>query len=731
MSDHTIEKIRNGTFEVGRRTPTGWTCEAEDPGASWRFDAAIDGAGPRSVRLQTRGDEAVAQMAQRFRCKASQWYRIEVLVGEAARSSSRGGRLTLCVETFDAAAESIDARTRRGPAVCHRPITWRESVCTPGGARAMSLTVQWSGGAGHARIGRVRCIPVDSPEIESHALSVPPPARAYPPPRAVKQVAVVAESAPTALVEALRARLGATAVTHLRDSASRVERAAADGMVFIGERLPRAIGSLKSLVALADERMVIISPQQLAHLAGGRDAGRLAVRTLRQRAEPICVKVRDSNFVTRGFALLDVFRYARFEERAGEFSLTVFERSRTARQLLEAAGFVTTLVSEAATDATSGLPVCLVRPTPHGAVVVLDLMPFESDESTENGLNCAAGLLMNALGQWHCAAGQYVVPQRDPRRFEMDLESFCGRYPPLVIEEPAGERRESRAPRVILAQRTESFGLPMPRRASVRIRTRLTERDWPGCYAAMLWLKTLVRPTPWTAPHVAALLERYEIDWRPMASAGDLSADDDAPALRIDMVRGRTMAARVVIPADDRPFYRRLEESLPRLARELLPAAPTLYRPADGGEPGDRVTCTWHASWPTITIARNDAAGAPPYDAVRIELPAGGDDGVADSVWMTELGLFLVEAAVGLHAGVLAVNRTESPRVVSVPAWAGDGRTVSLGAPDGPGRITSISTREPKSVELAPGAALLIATRPDAAPQRETALQFVSGKAAG
>lgn len=732
MSERIIDKIRNGTFDRGRRAPTGWVCRCDDPAAAWRFDVPASGAGPRTVRLQTHSDDAIVALSQRFRCRTSQWYRIDVAIAEAARRSTSPGRLTLNVEISDASGACIDTRVRPGPGVCDGPLIWRELIHTPADAHAVSLTIAWGAGAGHARIARVRCIPIDEPAVETHPLAVPPPARSYPPPRRVERVAVVGETAPAALMSVLHSQYGAKSVAHVARAPAKLETLRADGVIFTDARLPRAVGSLKTLLAFAADRIVIISPQQFVQIAASQPADRPAVRMIRQRAEPIGVKVREANFVTRGFALLDVFGYARYAEAAGEYTLAALPGSRTLRVLLEAGGFVTTLVTEGATDPTTDLPACLVRPTARGAVVVLDLSPFDSDASTDDGDNLASLLVLNALGRSSSAAGQYVAPQTDRTRFAMDLDNFCHRFPALQAIYDAASQEAGRPPRVRVAPATESYGLPARRGALLRIRTRFTDRDWLGCYSALLWLKTLLRPTPWTAPHLGLLLERYEMDWRPAsgATAGHAAPDEDdeTPALLLDIIMGRTASARVIVPDDDRPYHRRLQDTLPALAGSLLPDAPTLRRPADGGEPADRPSYGWHTRWPAIDVVRSDALLGRNHDVVRIELPAV-QDAVANSVWMTELAIFLMEATVGLHAGLLAVNRSAEPRTIAVPQWAQDAERVVLTHGDGVVTAETGATQTP--VALPPGACLFAAMPPAAAPQREPVLHFVRSKVAG
>jgi len=718
MSDRNNDPIRNGGFSEGRDAPRAWTWSEEGAQASWRFaEGLIEGAG-RSIRIETNSPGASGSFAQRFRCRSGQWYRFEALVGARQVDDRPGGRFELRIEQRNLRGQAIGSLRRLGPCRCPAPVVWREYWLSEEGARTAELGVYWAGGSGAGCVGLVRCVPVGESEAAGHPLAIPPPPTAYPPPLAAESVEVVGDDVPEMLVEALRACFGAGTVTQVPATTCDPASVSADAVIIYQNPPAKTVPSWNTLLRLAASKVVVVCPPLFARLAGRAAKGRIAVRTLRQWDDPLFVKVRDANFVTRGFALLDVFPYARFRAATGAFELRCLKRTRALKDFVSKEGILTALVSEAATDATTDLPVCLVRPTDAGAVVVLDLSAFDSSPCTEDALNLVSFVLLNALGQRQVTVGQFVRPQMKSPALAREIRDLVERFPPLRFEGDHPAPSAGEPPPLVLEAPARSYGLAPTEKPTILIRTRLDEADWAGCCGAMLWLKQLLRPPPWPAPHLAAWLSEYRFVWT-VARAEPSRQDATSAALAIDLSTGPDHVCRVFVPDQPRPYYLRLARHLPLLDRQMRRGGPTVFCPADGADPADRAAYRWTKGLPGLEVVADPAAcgASGTGDHVRVRLPRYFDDSGTNSIWQTERAVLLLEWLIGLHHGLLAVNRESDPRAVRLPEFVRDGEHVVLtvdGVPrrpaasaDGNGRLGA--------VRLEPGECLFVRS-PAAAP---------------
>lgn len=698
------------------------------------------GSTARSVKIEAATAQAPGGFVQRLRCKQKQWYRIELLL-RAPGAESAAGRFEVRLEQFDKSGRSLASECRCGPSRSDSPLVWREYLFTAPGAATVELSILRVGGTGRGDLGPVRFIAMEPPEALGHPLAVPPPPRAYPPPRTVRKVELVGDDVPAALREALIARFGHGHVRSATTAAFSPDGVTGDGVVLYDDPPAETLPSWKALLELAASRLVVISPTLFARLAGRAGGGPIVPRTIRQENDPICVSVRDADFVTRGFALLDVFAYSRYSADRGAFELRCLRRTSALRAFLQRQKIAITLLSETATDATTELPVCLVRPTSGGAVVVLDLAPFASSPCTQDVLNLAAFVLFNALGQSQFSAGQYVVPATDASSIAGLLKELVERFEPLHFAEANSRSAPDRAPPVMLGGQTEGFGLPVAERPTVLIRTGFGGGEWAGLYAVMLWFKDLLRHEPWCAPHARELLWRYRFVLEPIAGSAELGRLAAHPrtglpavvggtgkasvVLAIDVATADRHACRVVVHDQGGVYFRRLAEMLPRLDAELRVARPTLLRPGDGADPADRASYRWRHDLPPVEVIADESAttGLPEAAHVRVELPRWFDETGSNSLWQTERAVTLLEWLVGLRGGLLAVNRGSTQRTVSLAGWLADGQPVVLSA-DGrrrPAPLCGNGDGRPGTVRLPSGDCLVVRLPADAPPARTAA----------
>ena len=231
------------------------------------------------------------------------------------------------------------------------------------------------------------------------------------------------DNAPS-LAELLQTRFGKQAVSTTTRLDFDRTNVAADAVLLLDHQPPKAIRSLKALEELARHRIVIISLPAFAKLASQG----VAVRTVEQADDSICAKVHSANFITVGLAIGDIFPYAWRSGDQWMITQRHLRRGRALSQLCRQRGYEIILKSECNTDATSGLPVCLFKPTEQGGVVVLDLEPIESPPSNFDEPNLAMYLLLNTLGVAQNAVGQYIVPDPSEKRLRGEIQEFSERF---------------------------------------------------------------------------------------------------------------------------------------------------------------------------------------------------------------------------------------------------------------------------------------------------------------
>lgn len=744
-----LNLIKNPRFEEGKAAPRRWRWNAPGEGAGWRRRPNANGHAAAEMEIHTdapqdsRRQPVRAVWTQRVSCASDQHYRVEARVVVEATNGERadpdgGGGLVLSVQPFigdEPAGEVVET-----PPVRRADTTLRAFYKTPEGARSLDVRIGLRNAAGRAVIREVLVLPILEPDLRSHPIAAPPPPYAYPAPRRVQTIGVCGEhDGDRPLVRILRARFGEKNVRTVRPDRlqPRGGRARpgseADAVILPDRSLPPQLRSLSGLSELAQSRLVVISPQAFADLSRGQ----VEVRTIRQKDDPICATVYESNFITRGFALRDVFPFASRGMDGADPRVSVqpqFRETRAFKAFCAKHDFLTVLRSETDADATSEKPICLYKPTPGGGILVMDVTPIESDPTTLDEPNLALFVLLNALGADQTSLGQYIAPPSSHREFWQELFEFGERYPEFVVR--GGQHPYQRDKRLVvqLGPDPETFGLPVVPRPTILIRTGLTGDDLDGLYGTLLWLKQLVRAVPNSCPYLEALASRYRLVWIPLCAEwpegtgwrptnGSMRAfesdfDLASVALAVEVTNGSRRELRVTVPPGSRG-HKRCAQALPALWRELFAGRYFHRAPAEGTPLDDHHGATWRqdTAGPQVVAEAgmfsspfHRAAAAAGAQLIRLETPNSPADFMCNSVWRTDRVATLLETVIGLHCGVLVQNRRGSDLTLTLPkaVSAARNRTHIVRGTQQPGRAeaSKLANHRPGVVTLRPGEAV-------------------------
>jgi len=318
---------------------------------------------------------------------------------------------------------------------------------------------------------------------ESHPLAAPPPWETYPPPLRIRRIV------PCSAARAAGARRTAAV---LQTEALWITDA--DG--------GRHGKSWASLVGMSEHRVVLVSLGVLASAINRAAPGVAVLRLRRQHDKPTCARVREANFITRGFALHDVFWYGWHDPGRGVYVQASLARSARLRQFCRDHGLVTVLDSEADTDAASGHPVCLYRAGRSGFLLAMDLEPPARWASAEPVSPYGDRLLRQALGQASPGRGQYVTAPRCRQEFVQTMAGLADRFthlrwvptgspesrPPVGWMELNGGAVESRPAATWRWRFDETGRRPGPR---ILIRTGFSPGEWDLVLAVAMFLKQL------------------------------------------------------------------------------------------------------------------------------------------------------------------------------------------------------------------------------------------------
>jgi len=702
-----VNKVANPDFSQGKNAPRNWVWTGKRSGARWRRDEAV------GIVVESDRAEGTAYWSQVVVCKPGKFYRVEATVtcdlecvSEPLSPSGGEGRVrgfsdALLSTSHDAAGlvlrvEALVNGRRRGepcttPGVHYadEPIAVRTYFKVPDDVRRVRVSVGVVDAIGTARIGQVCFIPILEPDEVSHVLAVPPPASAYGRPKYVRTVYVCSDQGgDRPLARMLTAFFSESNVRAIPMGEFLPVSVASDAILLPDPELPPSIRSLKQLVDLAADRIVVVSLPAFAKLTRGV----ALLRRIEQWDDPIHAKVIHANYATAGFALNDTFAYAWPGRTAGSFLQNQFRRTEALRKYCGTHGFETMLVSMCEREVTSDRPICLYKPTVGGGLFVLDIEPLEAPPSTFGEPNLAMHLLLSILGATQAGLGQYTVPLREEAQFRDTIRENGLRCEQFVVHDADVPVEEVDQQLVTIGGEDQSYGLPLQPKPVILVRSGLTSGDVESVYGAYTWFKHLVRPPPFACVYGDTLASRFRLAWIPCAGPWavrdgwrrtalvrdsnfapaapmELEIDDASIAALIDVVSCPVNRVRVVFSSEGDAF-RRYSAWLPQLAAAFTAGSCFAQTVSDGEGFNDRRRFAWRTvrHQVRVTVAADTFTEPIHRDTVtaggevmRIELPGCDADFVAHSIHRTALAATLLEQVVGLQYGIIAVNRSSAP----------------------------------------------------------------------
>ena len=655
-------------------------------------------------------------------CKPDEYYRVEATVACDLEAEGEERGLVLTLEPL---ANEKPQEVLRTPAL-HRstdPVDLCACYHAPEGVRKVRLSIGVHEARGSVCVYQVRFIRILEPDDEGHALAVAPAAVALSPPLKVGSVTVCSESAGTRPITGILAgSLGARNVHTLAPAELRAGSDVGDALLLPDAEPPRAVRSLTALTKLAEERIVIISLPAFAKLAEPH----LKLRRIEQDDDPICAKVVYADYATRGFVLQDIFPYAWGGKTLGSFVQQQFRRTPAQKEFCRKHGLLTLLESMCDQEATSDRPICFQKPTKEGSLFVLDLEPAEGRTSTFGTPVLALHLLLTILGKTQAPLGRYVYPQEREMTLREEIRELAVRFAGVRVHDADIPIEQVTEQLVTVAWDDETYGLPLPARPALLVRSGLEAGDLASVYGVWTWLRELVHPEPYSCPYARELLSRFRLAWEPSAAPwewrpgwrgsgrgprldGPTLLEDGKVGLLVDVVSRPRNEVRIVLPSASKK-YQRYSEWLPQLTAAFAGGASTAKVRAEkhaGAGKGvftlsppagvehlrldrDQLAWRWVQHPPRVEVdpeafhdayvKRALAAGA---EVVRLEVPGSTADFAAHSIERTDLIATLLEHVIGLQLGLVAVKRTE-------------GRARLAGfAPVGPGEALIVRRDDP------------------------------------
>ncbi len=676
----TVNKIKNANFSEGTEQPRSWSWVSDTNEITWARAPQEDGSS--AIEITSTTAQGSACFLQPVRVKQSAWYRVEVVVTGDLNPDCDGSAV-LRVLSVDKDREELNLVTLAEMTRSCGPHTLRAYFQTAGNARTVLLQIGVQDIAGSLTVHSASFVDNIEPDSLSHPLALPPPPHACPAPRKVSKILVCdddGEDRP--LTAMLKKRFGRRAVTHAKAGSVKFSDVKADAVIIAGDKPLAGARTLSALERLAEQCIVVVSMTAFARVAGDG----IETRTIEQSDDPLHACVREGNFITRGFALEDIFPFATKDAHAsgGSDHLTMthrqFRKTGALTALIKKRGYLTVLESMTDRENTSHVPMCLYKPTEHGGLIVYDVEAVETLPTNRDEPNLAAFLLLNMLGTDQVSLGQYVVPLEMEKDFCALIKEFAIRY--LVFEYHGQDRNDML---LTLGKDTESVGLPIRERPLILLRSGLRGDDMAGIYGTFFYLKNLVRPDAYGTSYARDLVSRFRIAWAPLASPwqGEFWDDElyesghDADgefergsiAAVIDVTDCDTNSPRVAFSGDT-DGYRRSAETIPELAK-AFGASSYFYRTV----PRDvRLSCRSEMEWrfedatPEVTVdpsafdtPLHHHAAAAGAELIRIDVPASCGDFVANSIWRTDFVATTLEHVVGLQYGLLAMNRRSRP----------------------------------------------------------------------
>lgn len=699
-----LNLIRNATLTEGARSPRGWRWSTDNDEISWSRCEVADGAKGEIV-IESATQEGTGVFSQRVRCNAGYWYRIEAVVTCDCSGDDERAGAAIWVEPVVGREPTGREVHLTGVLRTAGPTTLRAYYRAPDKNTSTEIRIGLCGARGSMTVHSVLVIPTAEPEVTSHPMALPPPPHAYPAPKIARRVCVCGdtdEGGP--LVAILETCYGVQAVTYRRFRDPGVASLACDALIITGDRPPTGVRSLSALTRLAADRLVVVSLPAFVKIAGRG----LMVRTIDQPDDPLCAQVSRANFITRGFALLDVFPWATTAADPRVHRQHHLRKGAAMTALCKQHGFEIVLRSATDADATSDHPICLYQPIAGGGIIVCDTSPVETLSSTAEESNIAAFVLLNMLGADQASLGQYTVPCERQDHWHSLLKEFAIRYPMFQVTD--GEGR----PTIVELGTTQGpMATAHDRRPLILIRTGLRGDDLAGVYGTLFYLKQLVRPDPYETPYARALFGRFRVAWIPMlvpwqgrhwsdlpagtSSLNQRPFDWDNVGAVIDITNSRLREVRVVREHDE-PALAGYADQLAKLAKRFS-AGRYFYRAGETRQSHgrrDSLSWRWEKFTPSVAVQPelfdsgfHRSAAAQGADLIRIELPDSNTDFTCNSIWRTDLAATMLEHVIGLQFGLLAMNRRAKP--VRYPGYP----------PIAPGQALEVDAQDDRSLRAA------------------------------
>lgn len=679
----SVNKIKNAHFAEGKVGPSRWVWNARRSQARWRRLKADEPGKPEGVEIVTESERGEAFWSQSVACARDKYLRLDAVVTCDLSGVSGAGGLVLTAQAFDGDDPVDEPRSTPPVLRADEPVTVRTFFRVPAGAKQIKIAVGVTHAKGVAVVHAVRAMPMIEPEEASHMLAIPPPPYAVAPRTVARRITVCSSTAKERrLTTLLREALGSSAVSALDPGAFDPKSLRSDALLIPDETPPRSIRTLKSLFALAEERMVVLSLSAFASLTGDN----VKVRRVEQEDDPLCARIGYAGSMTRGFALDDTFTFGWEGSKPGGYVHRQFVKSVAFTKFIKKHGFETLLVSMGNTDATSDRPIALYRPSERGGLYVLDLEPIERPSSTMNEPVLLLHLLLSMLGHGDTGLGQYMVPAPTEAILRELFREAYPRFREFIVHDadvPASEVKEQL---VTIGRGDESFGLPLKTKPLILVRSGLMSEDAESVYGCFLWFKQLIRMVPYPCPYAGALASRFRFAWVPSAAPWggcfgwrrrgapphapmQFDVDDGSLGVVIDVVSKPINRVRVVLPERSGSFDH-LASWFPRLAgsfgggRFFAPCA------AAGADDSDRAALGWRFVEHAVEVcvepdvfqerALREAAQAGAA-VVRIEAPGFDADFPALSIHRTNVVATALEHVIGLYYGLIAVNRHLRP----------------------------------------------------------------------
>lgn len=679
-----VNQVRNPHFVLGREAPRHWDLRL-DPNSCEVL------RGPERLVLAPKAP-APAFAWQVLRCKPDAYYRVEAVVRCQLIGAGEhpGAVLAVCDNSPDG---PLDFEETPPLLDCPEPVQVRAYFQAPFGCQKVRVGVGVRDAVGLVEILDVRFIRILEPDEMSHPLAVLP--WFAPPPPPVESVGLCS-NLPTErpLSALLELALGPG---HLRTMPhDPFEPSGFDTVILPDPHLPRATRRLHDLIALSQDRVVIVSLP-----AFSRVARTLRLLRIEQPDDPIHAKVVYAHDATRGFTLHDCFPFAWAGKSSGSFAQNHFRRNHALTAFLKRHHFKVLLVSSCDKDSTSDQPICLFRAgsSSRGGLYVLDLDPLESAASTFAEPNLAAHLLLSILRRPPCPAGQFTVPVRKEAHLREMIREAANRWDHFYVHDEDIPAEDVESQLVTIGRDDEMYGLPAVPKPVILIRSGLFGGDAGSVYGVLGWLRQLLLHARRPGSYAAAIASRFRLAWLPStapwhplsgwsasnaaALPAELEFEGGQIAALIDVESRSNRQLRVVFARPSRLFHHAMSW-LPVLDRCL--SAPEFIPLTCGTDlPESLRPHQWRRLALSLEVdadpggfegAIHREALAAGGEVIRLELPHFEADFVAHSIAYTHLAATLLERTVGLLYGLIAVNRTIQPALVDGLGVIGPGESV-------------------------------------------------------